>query len=104
MNYKNKFTLVGKFAWDPEVRSMVNGDAVCRCKVKTMRTVGAREIWDYVPVTGWREIAEELGRGRKDGQVGVKGHLTTWKDKEGKWVTDIVADEVRYPTDDDTPF
>jgi single-strand DNA-binding protein len=96
---RNEVILVGTLAYDPDLKYISSGDAVCNAKIKTVRELGTRTFSDYNRVVAWREAAEVLGQGKKGKRVDVRGHLKTrsYEDREGvkRWITEVEVEHVR---------
>src|SRR5690606_27463274 len=100
----NRVILIGRLTADPELRYTPQGVAVTTFRIAVDRPFinqqGERET-DFFPVVAWRKLAEvcahNLGKGRL---VAVEGRLQTRsyqaQDGSTRWVTEIVADSVRF--------
>lgn len=100
----NRAILIGRLTKDPELRYTPNGVAVASFTLAVDRPFtnqqGEREA-DFIPVVVWRKQAENcanyIGKGRL---VAVEGRIQvrTYDAKDGqrRWVTEVVADNVRF--------
>lgn len=108
----NRVILIGRLTADPELRYTQQGHAVTTFRIAVVRPFknqqGERET-DFFPIQTWRKLAEvcahNLGKGRL---VAVEGRLQSRsyqaQDGSTRWVTEVVADNVRFldwPKDDD---
>lgn len=101
----NKCILIGNLTKDPELRTLPNsGTSVANFTVAVSRRFanqqGEREV-DFLPVVVWRAQAENCAKYlRKGSQVAVFGSIQTRsyeaQDKTRRYVTEIVADEVKF--------
>ncbi len=101
----NKCILIGNLTKDPELRTLPSsGTAVANFTVAVSRRFanqqGEREV-DFIPVVVWRAQAENCAKYlRKGSQVAVWGSIQTRsyeaQDKTRRYVTEIVADEVKF--------
>ena len=100
----NKVILIGRLTRDP-VKNFVGDDevAVTNFTLAVDRDYsnedGSTEA-DFLPVVAWRKLAEvcaeHLGRGSLvavDGKIQVRSYE---KDDERRWVTEIVAERVKF--------
>jgi single-strand DNA-binding protein len=100
----NRAILIGRLTKDPELRYTPNGVAVASFTLAVDRPFtnqqGEREA-DFIPVVVWRKQAENcanyIGKGSL---VAVEGRIQvrTYDAKDGqrRWVTEVVADNVRF--------
>ena len=100
----NRTILVGRLASEPELRYSVNGTAVTNFRLAVDRPFkndkGERET-DFFPIVTWRKLAEVCARNLSKGRlVAVEGRLQTrsYQGQDGgtRWVTEVVADNVRF--------
>src|SRR5690606_5808548 len=96
--------LIGRLTADPELRYTPQGHAVTTFRIAVDRPFanqqGERET-DFFAIVTWRRLAEtcahNLGKGRL---VAVEGRLQnrqyTRQDDSKGWVTEVVADSVRF--------
>ena len=100
----NEVTLVGNLGAKPELKKIGEDNAVTTLSVATSRRVKRGDAWEdettWHRVTVWGRQAEScaqyLDKGR---QVLVKGRIQNRsyeKDGAKVWVTDIVADDVKF--------
>jgi single-strand DNA-binding protein len=100
----NRVVLIGRLTKDPELRYTPNGVAVATftLAVDRFRTnaQGERET-DFIPIVVWQKQAENcanyIGKGSLcavDGRIQVR----TYDGKDGvrRWMTEVVADNVRF--------
>ena len=101
----NRVILIGRLTRDPELKYTPNGTAVTNftLAVDRFRTnaQGERDSADFIPIVAWQKQAENcanyLGKGSLaavDGRMQVR----SYDDKDGirRWVTEVVADTVRF--------
>ncbi len=96
----NRVILIGRLTRDPELRYTPKGTAVATFTTAVDRKFNRNEA-DFIPVVTWNKLAElcanYLGKGRL---VAVEGRLQvrSYETQEGqrRWVTEVVADEVRF--------
>jgi single-strand DNA-binding protein len=100
----NRVILIGRLTKDPELRYTPNGVAVASftLAVDRFRTnaQGERET-DFIPIVVWQKQAENcanyIGKGSLcavDGRIQVRTYDA--KDGQRRWVTEVVADNVRF--------
>lgn len=100
----NRAVLIGRLTKDPELRYTPNGVAVASFVLAVNRTwlnqQGEREA-DFLPIVVWRKQAENcanyLSKGSLvavDGRIQVRSY--EGKDGQRRWVTEIIADSVRF--------
>jgi single-strand DNA-binding protein len=100
----NRVVLIGRLTKDPELRYTPNGVAVASFTLAVDRfrlnAQGERET-DFIPIVVWQKQAENcanyIGKGSLcavDGRIQVR----TYDGKDGvrRWVTEVVADTVRF--------
>jgi len=107
----NRVILIGRLAADPELRYTQAGVAVTNFRIAVDRPFsnlqGERET-DFFPVVTWRKLAETCAHNLSKGRlVAVEGRLQnrSYQAQDGttRWVTEVVADNVRFldwPKDD----
>ena len=101
----NKCIQIGNLTKDPELRTLPSsGTSVANFTLAVSRRFanqqGEREV-DFIPVVVWRQQAENCAKYlRKGSQVAVFGSIQTRtyeaQDKTRRYVTEIVADEVKF--------
>lgn len=100
----NKAVIIGRLTKDPEMRHIPNGAAVTNFTVAVDRNFtnqqGERET-DFIPVVTWRGLAENCAKYIGKGSlVAVAGRIQVrnYDDKDGirRYITEIVADDVRF--------
>lgn len=101
----NKAILIGNLTKDPELRTLPgSGTTVANFTVAVSRRFankqGEHEV-DFIPVVVWKSQAENCAKYlRKGSQVAVWGSIQTRsyeaQDKTRRYVTEIVADEVKF--------
>ncbi len=101
----NKAILIGRLTRDPELKyTATGGIAVTTFTLAVDKSFvnqqGERET-DFIPVVTWRKQAELCANYLNKGSlVAVDGRIQvrTYDDKEGqrRWVTEVVADVVRF--------
>ena len=100
----NRAILIGRLTKDPELKYTPNGTAVATFTLAVNRfrsnAQGEQEA-DFVPIVVWQKQAENcanyLGKGSLaavDGRIQVRSF--EGKDGNRRWVTEIVADNVRF--------
>ena len=100
----NRVVFVARLATEPELRYSASGTAICNFRIAVERPFknaqGEKET-DFFPVVTFKRLAEvcahNLGKGRL---VAVEGRLQTRsyqaQDGSTRWVTEVVADNVRF--------
>lgn len=99
----NKAILIGRLTADPELKQTPSGTSVCAFSLAVDRPYkkeGAPGC-DFLNVVAWRGEAEFVARYfRKGQQIFVEGQIQvrSYKDKRGetRYVTEIIADDVRF--------
>ena len=100
----NRVILIGRLTADPELRYTPQGVAVTTFRVAVDRSYanqqGERET-DFFPVVTWRKLAEVCAHNLSKGRlVAVEGRVQnrsyTARDGSRRWVTEVVADNVRF--------
>lgn len=100
----NRVVLIGRLTKDPELRYTPNGVAVASFTLAVNRSwlnqQGEREA-DFIPIVVWQKQAENcanyIGKGSLvavDGRIQVRTYEA--KDGQRRWVTEVVADNVRF--------
>lgn len=100
----NRVILIGRLTKDPELKYTPNGVAVANftLAVDRFRTnaQGEKEV-DFIPVVVWQKQAENaanyLAKGSLcaiDGRMQVRTYED--KDKQKHWVTEVIAESVRF--------
>lgn len=100
----NRVVLIGRLANDPELRYTTSGVATTSFRLAVDRPftnqAGEREA-DFIPIVTWRKTAEacahNLNKGRLvavDGRMQVRSY--TANDGGTRWITEVVADTVRF--------
>ncbi len=103
--FLNKVILIGRLTRDPELKyTATGGVAVTTFTLAVDKSFvnqqGERET-DFIPIVTWRKQAELCANYLNKGSlVAVDGRIQvrTYDDKEGqrRWVTEVVADVVRF--------
>lgn len=100
----NKAMLIGNLTRDPDLRTTPSGTSVCNFTLAVSRRFsnqqGEREA-DFIPIVVWRTQAENCAKYlRKGSQVAISGSIQTRnyeaQDGSRRYVTEIVADEVKF--------
>ena len=100
----NRVVLIGRLTRDPELRYSPSGVAVTNFTLaidrKFKNAQGEKET-DFIPCVVFRQSAElcanYLAKGKLaavDGRIQVRSYND--KDGQKRWVTEIVADDVRF--------
>jgi len=96
----NRVILIGRLTRDPELRYTPNGAAVVSFTMAVERRFNRNEA-DFIPIVAWNKLAENcanyLGKGRLvavEGRLQVRSYETP--DGQRRWVTEVIADEVRF--------
>ncbi|MGI6467725.1 MAG: single-stranded DNA-binding protein [Syntrophomonadaceae bacterium] len=96
----NRVILIGRLTRDPELRYTPNGAAVVSFTMAVERRFNRNEA-DFIPIVAWNKLAENcanyLGKGRLvavEGRLQVRSYET--QDGQRRWVTEVIADEVRF--------
>lgn len=115
----NKVLILGKVAFDPDLRKVGNNQTVCNLVVNTYeKRKDDKPSFEAHRVVAWGATAEACGRYlKKDSQVFIEGKMRTEKytDKNGieKQMTKVMVDSIRFlegiadkktATEDDVPF
>ena len=106
----NKVILIGNMCSDPELKQSQSGVSVCSFSIAVNRKYnkeGNNEV-DFITVVAWRTHAEFIARYFKKGKpILVCGQLQTrtWTDKQGnkRYATEVVADEVSFVGNNESP-
>ena len=101
----NHIVIMGRLAWDPELRRTQTGVPVARFRLAVDRdfkdkTTGERAT-DWIDVVAWRQTGEFVSRNFTKGRMAVvEGRLQIrdWTDKDGNRRTsaEVVADNVYF--------
>lgn len=100
----NRIIVIGRITADPELKYLNNGSAVSTFNVAVDRpfrnTSGEKET-DFIPVVTYSKLAEVCANNLAKGRlVAVEGRLQvrSYAAKDGgtRWVSEIVADNVRF--------
>lgn len=97
----NNVVLVGRLTRDPELRYTANGTATCTftLAVEDPFAKGEKKA-DFINIVTWRQLAETCANYLKKGRLtGVTGRISTRDyEKDGRkiYVTEIVAENVRF--------
>lgn len=110
----NRVVLIGRLTRDPELRYTPNGVAVANFTLAVDRNFknaqGERDT-DFIPCVVYRQLAElvtnYLAKGKLaavDGRIQVRSF--TGQDGQKRWVTEIIAEDVRFlsPRDNNSGF
>lgn len=99
----NKVVLIGRLVKDPELRNTQSGKAVANFIIAVDRPYvadgGEREA-DFIPIVAWNKTAENivkyLGKGRLIAVAGRMQVRNYEKDNVRHYVTEVIADDVRF--------
>lgn len=99
----NKVVLIGRLVKDPELRNTQSGKAVANFTIAVDRPYvadsGEREA-DFIPIVAWNKTAENivkyLGKGRLIAVAGRMQVRNYEKDNVRHYVTEVIADDVRF--------
>ncbi len=101
----NKVILIGNLGKDPELRYTAAGTAVANFSLATSERYKDRggqqqEKTEWHNIVVWRQLAEICGKYLQKGkQIYIEGRIQTrsYDDKDGnkRYITEIVADEMR---------
>jgi single-strand DNA-binding protein len=100
----NRIVLIGRLTKDPELRYTPNGAAVATFTLAVDRSrknpQGERET-DFINIVTWNKLAENCANYLNKGKLAaVDGelHIRTYDGQDGqkRWVTEVVADNVRF--------
>ena len=100
----NRVILIGRLTADPDLRYTPQGHAVTTFRIAVDRPFanqqGEQET-DFFPVVTWRKLAETCAHNLNKGRlVAVEGRVQnrsyTARDGSRRWVTEVVADNVRF--------
>ena len=99
----NRAILIGRLTRDPELRYLTSGTSVATFTLAVDRGYtnqqGERET-DFLPIVAWRKLGETCANYLTKGRlVAVCGRIQTrsyaGQDGQRRYITEIVADEVR---------
>ncbi|MEM9264570.1 MAG: single-stranded DNA-binding protein [Cyanobacteria bacterium P01_F01_bin.13] len=82
----NSINIIGRLAFDPELKFTNGGKAVARFRLAVERKY-KRDAVSYLDFRVWDKAAENLAEYKRKGdEVGVEGELVNepWEDAEGK--------------------
>ena len=96
----NKTMIMGRMAFDPELKKTPSGVSVTSFSICTERDFGEHEP-DFFDIVAWQGTAEFICRNFSKGQmILVAGHLQqrVWQDKNGnkRYNVEIVAENVYF--------
>lgn len=99
----NKVVLIGRLVKDPELRNTQSGKAVANFIIAVDRPYvadsGEREA-DFIPIVAWNKTAENIvkyvGKGRLIAVAGRMQVRNYEKDNVRHYVTEVIADDVRF--------
>jgi len=96
----NRVILIGRLTKDPELKYTPKGTAVANFTLAVNRKFNKDQA-DFVPVVVWQGLAENCANYLTKGKMAaVEGRLQvrnyTTEDGQKRWVTEIVADDVRF--------
>lgn len=99
----NKVVLIGRLVKDPELRNTQSGKAVANFTIAVDRPYvadsGEREA-DFIPIVAWNKTAENIvkyvGKGRLIAVAGRMQVRNYEKDNVRHYVTEVIADDVRF--------
>ena len=100
----NLVVLIGRLTDDPTLRYTQTGVPVTTFRIAVDRPFanqqGERET-DFFPIVTWRKLAETCAHNLSKGRlVAVEGRMQnrsyTARDGSRRWVTEVVADNVRF--------
>lgn len=107
MSSVNKVILVGNLGADPELKYTTSGKAVAEMRLATSWGAGDKQETEWHRVILWDKQAEFAAGLNKGNKVYVEGRIKTrsYDDKDGvkKYVTEIVANELRALSPKDKP-
>lgn len=98
----NRVVLIGRLTRDPEMRITPNGVSVCNFTLAVDRPFAkeGQQQADFITCQVWNKQAESCAKYLSKGKMAaVDGRLnidTYEKDGEKKWITKVVADNVRF--------
>ena len=96
----NKAILIGNLTKDPELTN-AKDISICKFTIAVNRGYGDKKQTDFLPIVTFRGQADNCGKFIKKGStVGVSGCIQTrtYEANDGtkRYVTEIVADEVKF--------
>ena len=99
----NKVVLIGRLVKDPELRNTQSGKSVVNFTIAVDRPYiadsGEREA-DFIPIVAWNKTAENIvkyvGKGRLIAVAGRMQVRNYEKDNVRHYVTEVIADDVRF--------
>lgn len=99
----NKVILIGRLTRDPELRYTAGASvAVCDFTLAVDRPVakGEEKQADFIPIICWRQLAETSANYLRKGRLcAVTGRMQVRNyEKDGRriYVTEVIADDVRF--------
>lgn len=100
----NNVSMVGRLARDPELRYTPTGIPFCFFTLAVDRDYKDKEgkrVSDFIMVKAWRKLAENtvnyVTKGRLISVTGrIENESYTGKDGNKKYVTEVVADTIRF--------
>ncbi len=106
----NKVILIGNMTADPELKQTASGVSVCSFSIAINRRFakeGEQNV-DFINIVAWRQQAEFVSRYFKKGKaILICGQLQTrtWTDNQGnkRYATEVVADEVAFAGNNESP-
>lgn len=106
----NRVILIGRLTKDPELRYTANSTiAVCEFTLAVDRPVakGEERQADFIPIVCWRQLAETCANYLRKGRLAaVEGRIQVRNyEKDGRriYVTEVIADNVRFLESNKTP-
>ena len=97
----NRITLVGNLVRDPEIKKL-KSQTKADFTLAVERYMGKdnKPVTDFFTIVTWGKLAEVCGSYLSKGKkVLVDGHIqirTYMKDKERQWITEIVAENLKF--------
>ena len=98
----NRVVIIGRLTRDPELRYTPNGVAVATFTLAVDRSFAkeGQQQTDFIMCQVWQKQAENVAKYLSKGKLAaVDGRLnidTYEKDGEKKWITKVVAENVRF--------
>lgn len=98
----NKVILIGRLTRDPELKYTPSGVATTTftLAVDRLRAKDKEQEADFIPIVCWRQLAETVANYLRKGRLAaVEGRMNVRSyEKDGKrvYVTEVIADEVKF--------
>ena len=97
----NKQIIIGNLGADPDLRTTSAGKQVAEFRVATSYGHGDNKVTEWFRVIAWDKLAENASKFLKKGSkayIEGRTQTRTYTDKDGaqKYMTEVIANEVRF--------